>query len=351
MGRILYMKDVDLNHTVSKQWYSEINILRGLLVVLVVLGHITQINYDDSTVNNINLILNSFIYSFHMPAFFMISGFLGYHALKPSQKEDNIKDIVEFTKNKFRRLLVPYFAMGIIYLPFRLLFSSIARIDYTVSNAWQILIGYNPDGALWFLYALFVISLLVRIFVKRENLYSAFFIGCLIYIGNTFISWQSDHEILDRIFQYACFYLLGIICRYKYDDILKLIKKPIIITITGILFFVINIVLLNFNIGWVRLFTSITGTILLFSFSLFLAQHYGIINRLFNTLGDYGMDIYIFSEPIKVIFRTLLKKTDIPSFVIEILLLVIVISAAYCLSKFIVRKIKPMRVILLGMKS
>ena len=57
-----------------------IDFLKGIGIILVVIGHVSQ-----------NERINDFIYSFHMPLFFFISGFLFNY------KKEN------FTKNKFKK--------------------------------------------------------------------------------------------------------------------------------------------------------------------------------------------------------------------------------------------------------
>ena len=49
--------------------------LRGILIVLVVLGHAIQVTMGDKCYDNH---LWNLIYSFHMPAFMAISGYLAY---------------------------------------------------------------------------------------------------------------------------------------------------------------------------------------------------------------------------------------------------------------------------------
>lgn len=73
---------------------SEIDIAKGILIYFVVLGHILP----DSE------LIHKYIYWFHMPAFFIISGLF-------------IKDQFELkseVKKKIRRLLIPYFLFSLI---------------------------------------------------------------------------------------------------------------------------------------------------------------------------------------------------------------------------------------------
>lgn len=67
-----------------------IDALKGIGIMLVVLGH-----------HSLPAALDTYIFSFHMPLFFFISGFL-FDFGKYSKSGAN------FVKGKFRSLLLPY---------------------------------------------------------------------------------------------------------------------------------------------------------------------------------------------------------------------------------------------------
>ena len=56
----------------KKQYFNEINIMRGMAVLCVVIGH----SFNPTEMPTILGFIKSFVYCFHMPAFFFISGFL-----------------------------------------------------------------------------------------------------------------------------------------------------------------------------------------------------------------------------------------------------------------------------------
>ncbi|MCC8068162.1 MAG: acyltransferase family protein [Ruminococcus sp.] len=68
--------------------------LKGIGIILVVLGHI----YQNATFHN-------FVYTFHMPLFFMAAGWL--YKTKP------VKD---YTTHRFFTVMIPYFSFGLITL-------------------------------------------------------------------------------------------------------------------------------------------------------------------------------------------------------------------------------------------
>jgi len=73
--------------------------LKGFAILLVVLGHCIQQCDSEGSYQ----FLYNLIYAFHMPLFMAVSGFFGY--------KSNV-EILQVTKKKFLRLMVPYFAWG-----------------------------------------------------------------------------------------------------------------------------------------------------------------------------------------------------------------------------------------------
>jgi len=80
------------------------DVAKGILILLVVLGHSINVNYGFLTrADNI-------IYSFHMPAFFVISGYLTYIAFSGNE-------IIWMTKKAIQRF-IPIIFFGILYYLF-----------------------------------------------------------------------------------------------------------------------------------------------------------------------------------------------------------------------------------------
>lgn len=113
--------------------------LKGLLIVLVVLGHAIQETLGGDCFNNH---LWNIIYSFHMPAFMAVSGFLNY------RMGGGISNRLSIVYRRFQQLLIPFVLWTLIkiliYPPYRV---------STFVNAFL-----YPDGTFWFLWVLFFIS-------------------------------------------------------------------------------------------------------------------------------------------------------------------------------------------------
>ncbi|MEO8324613.1 MAG: acyltransferase family protein [Nitrospirota bacterium] len=127
-----------------------IDALKAMAIIFVVVGHTPGIQGYSNLVK--------YIYSFHIPLFFLISGVLFDY-------ESVGKSLPSFLQKQTRTLLVPYFAWGLLtYIPWFMIarhFGSypdlnplkplLGMLYGTGSGTWLI-----HNGALWFLPCLFV---------------------------------------------------------------------------------------------------------------------------------------------------------------------------------------------------
>jgi len=141
---------------------ARIDALKGFGIALVVFAHY-----------RLPEALDTYIFSFHMPLFFFISGCL-FNFVKYTESATN------FVKGRFRSLIIPYFAFAVLTCLFYYLIDEIYspgvtsikffeadilyRI-YSILYAQTSMIAYN--GPLWFLTYLFVTELLFYWLAKR----------------------------------------------------------------------------------------------------------------------------------------------------------------------------------------
>lgn len=125
-----------------------IDSLKGFAIILVVLGHsLEKFGYNDSLVHNL-------IYAFHMPLFFVISGYLSANP--------NIK-------KRFTGLMVPFFIWLIIYYPLGGHASFVLEDQHLGSFTHYIVSSIkNPAIGMWFLWALFLCNCYLTLF-KNNN--------------------------------------------------------------------------------------------------------------------------------------------------------------------------------------
>lgn len=192
----------------EKQRKAYLDIAKGIGILLVVLGH-SGIHSD---------YLIRAIYSFHMPFFFIVSGYL-------YSRSESIKD---FVLKRVRSLYLPFVVVNIAgTIVYYLVFSETCFADGPIPFFKEILavllsLKHSPVmfGPTWFLAALFQVSIVYKVLDSsvRESKYTD--IGLLIlfiaflYIGNHFYFV----DIINYSFKYAFYYAVGVcLKRREYD--------------------------------------------------------------------------------------------------------------------------------------
>ena len=333
---------------IKKNRYTEIDIARGIGIFFVVLGHsIKQTQIQAAWIR----ILTYIIYSFHMPLFFCLSGFVSAKILRMHKHER-----IQYVSSRARRLLIPYFTIGLIYIPVKLKLSEAAVKPFAVSDIWKLLIGQNPDVSLWFLYILFLIELICAALVNTYNFrsiwYGSFFLSVAIYWLNLDI----------RTPKYLFFFLMGIWVRLKFEDCREAGYEDAMDgqDLLAFLAFVTDIIAIVFlyrtTITVTMVLTSLCGIHLVLWVSSRLVYNIdgeekepGKAARILLLLGLFSMDIYILHEPIMTAVKLLLWNRLGWNY---ILCTFVIFVCALCLpipiSKWVIRKIKPLRILLLG---
>lgn len=175
-----------------------IDVLRGIAIILVVIGHCIQygsgLNYGRNLIFYDN-ILFKWIYSFHMPLFMLISGYLFYF----SEQKYTTKELI---KNKFLTIMVPLFSFSTI-----IAIINIVKHGIT-GNVLMLFLSFIRIYLehFWFLWALFLFSIgmiLINKIFKNQN---KEYIYLIIYI----ISFVVPDRWVFHVFKYVYpYYIIG----------------------------------------------------------------------------------------------------------------------------------------------
>lgn len=129
----------------QKQRIAYLDMVRGLGIFLVVLGHISDISEP----------VRGVVTAFHMPLFFVVSGILFFES---KEEDDDFRTII---RKKGYRLMLPYLVFSLLYL-----LIEAARLMTKHSDSREILIRQIYQSAslygvstLWFLSTLFLSTL------------------------------------------------------------------------------------------------------------------------------------------------------------------------------------------------
>lgn len=322
--------------------YKEIDICRGIGIVLVVLGHALKQVGDLAGLLKVML---DVIYSFHMPLFFILSGFTAVKILGFTRTSEK----TAYAKTRVSRLLVPYFVMGLLYVPLKIFLSRYAVKPYSVTEAWKLIIGINPNTAMWFLYYLFICCVVGAFVVNQKNI-------------NYFLAGSSVMTVLAYVFGwkfrftiYFFFFILGIVFRLNFESWKNVIGKKSTGALCLVGFVITNVLLARYGEIF-HILTALTGSFFIISISIGIwnmvsnKEELPLWCKLLDEAGAFSMDIYIFSEPIMTVMRLIMwnilhMNATLCIFVCFLGALVIPVPV----SKLIVRKVGLFRMLFLGM--
>lgn len=146
------------------------DILRGFSIILVVLGHCIQEGSGEPYRVESSYFrdrLYQFIYSFHMPLFMLISGYLGWYSMKRCQ---NQKARLEVLRSRAATLLVPIFFWTALDYARILIINCVEKNPQP--EALVFVYFYNALNNLWFLWAVWWSFLVVYVMHNflRDNI-------------------------------------------------------------------------------------------------------------------------------------------------------------------------------------
>lgn len=155
-----------------------LDLAKGIGILLVVLGHASLKNEY----------ITAYIYSFHMPLFFVIAGML------ICATQSYTRRFREVLLGKLRTLMLPYLIFSIIYTMIDLL-----RHDtYTKTNA-VFSACFQGSGPLWFLPTLFITELIFILLIKYCKKAVGITVAFLLGLTGFFISSRFLFVDLDKI--------------------------------------------------------------------------------------------------------------------------------------------------------
>lgn len=253
----------EIDFKMVKKEYTWINLGRLLGIFSVILGHL-WLNNSKVTI---------YIYSFHMPFFFFLSGFVF--------KKRKIKDVII---KGFHKLIIPYlliFPITYVWWLFTTFPSHPELYENTVmdkfvkpllgffiANGRDTSISIMPNKPLWFLPSLFFTRIIFSFFISQKNilhfLFVFFILGCTYFINKTsfFIPFG-----ITPVFPMYLFFLLGYLSRDIYKYITSFNKY--LLFLVGILISVIFFFICQLN-GRVDVASLYLGKIYLFYINSFL---------------------------------------------------------------------------------
>lgn len=267
--------------------FKDINILKGIAILLVVLGHIHEHDGPGSWI-----FLRTIIYSFHMPIFFVVSGFL----FANSASKKNLP-YADHARKTIKRYAVPFLSFTVIIMSYKLAIQSFApniSLGYPATAEKIIWHFLNPQYGfavlLWFLYSLLLIQLtypfLKKAFKSDSAILAAFILIGLIPITPLFT--------LNLVAANYPFFIIGAIAfRSGFHKIMSSRAHITIAAASILLFFVLFFEFRNLPLVPIMLGTC--GTCLAWLASVYLAK---VTSHIITYVGTLSLDIYLWHTTI-----------------------------------------------------
>lgn len=188
-----------------------IDIAKGMAILCMVLGHTYSIQEKP--------FIFVWIYSFHMPLFFITSGIL--YRIKKSG-EEKYSNLIQ---KKIKTLLIPYLIWNTIYQIFISILNSLGEKNIWITNLQRII--YFNGSAMWFLPVMFIASLIFLVTIK--NKYLNIVLGIILgIVGINMPEGSQMLEVLLRAFVGVIFIEIGY---YFYDIYINNFSKIILVIV------------------------------------------------------------------------------------------------------------------------
>ena len=346
----------------SKNRISWLDMTRGIGIISVVIIHSILYKFRDQMFYSV---LFDFLVVYVMPLFLFVSGWL-FESGKNKYFSDKLKAI----KNKFFRMMIPYFSFSIINysliilalkIPFLAPVANMGSTDFSSGSIldyiFQIL-TYQGSMCknLWFLYLLFILETLHILFPKfMAHPITTAILFCLPFLQHTF----ELPTIVQYFCAYSAYFSIGRLV-FTFNDKIFSFKKSIV-AIVGVFFVAATVGV--YSLKFYGIFDGAMEYALVpIKAVLALSAIFTICNlckMLSNTKADgilsfFGirsMEIYLMHFPFITQGSTALIVKMIPSvppFCASLAGIILGLAVPVLLSDLIIKKIPVLRFILFG---
>lgn len=190
---------------VSRTRLTDIDYTRAFAILLVVIGH-----WQLAPMSAYWRYVINFIYTFHMPLFLALSGYLFMYTAVPG------RSYLQFLSRKVRRLVVPYLTVSVIVILFKLARQNGMSVENPVTLKTFVEILYSPAAGyyLWFIWTLWWMFVICPWFKTPASRILLFIVAA--FISN--VPWElPDILCLSETKCFAVFFVAGMLL-YDYRN-------------------------------------------------------------------------------------------------------------------------------------
>lgn len=192
----------------EKKYFPEMDRLRGIAILMVLLYHSIIVYPVDLTSNRWCELLHFALWMIEMPIFFLVAGFCfryeGHYG--------------SYLKKKALRILVPHFVFGILDMLLRIVPNPLVNEVYPWDKACRELFLYaSNDWFLWTLFLLFLIAPLMAKWIQKGVAARAvlFLAALVLFLIQNIIT---PLFALKNVACFMVYFVLGMLLRYRSEN-------------------------------------------------------------------------------------------------------------------------------------
>ena len=286
----------------EQKYYDWVDYAKGIGIILVVYGHVARGIFNAGMMSDEHLfrVVDSIIYSFHMPLFFFLAGLFFVGSIKKRGEGGLII-------NKVDTIIYPYIVWSLIQGGIGYTLNGITNFSTSIQDVYSLL--WQPHDQFWFLYALFLIFVIYTLIYRFiPNVIMLFILSVLLYLFQDFL--YSPWGIMNSIYKFGVYFCAGILFS-KYMTIN--IKISPIWSISAVILFVLaqtfyhsylKLTYLSYN-GLMLMLLALASIFTVVIVSQVLAQKG---SNLIRTIGSYSLQIYLVHIIFGSGFRIFMQK-------------------------------------------
>ena len=301
--------DIDIKK--KEIWVDNVKVIA---CVFVVLGHFFQSMVKAQILpgNDLFQWFNQTIYFFHVPLFFISSGFL-------YQKFTLVSNIKMWGKNIFKKgfiLGIPYIVFSTLTWGLKFLFPT--EINSKVTHGIVDTLLFHPISPYWYLYTLILIFIVTPTFINRYTaiigLVLAILFKCLAIYGVF-----RDEYIISTLFTNEIWFVLGMcfcICGIRSTGKIWIF----LCCFFCVAFFIASVIIYQMRIEneWIFFGMGVLACVGIIGFTIAMSSDRKQ-NKYFFFLSKYSMPIYLMHTLFTAPLRIILLKLGIANAFIHIL--------------------------------
>lgn len=288
--------------TVKLERLGNVAWIQAVGVVLVVFGHsMNGIDMPDFLYS-----LRAWVYTFHMPLFFLVSAYLFAYYGGFSHKGGYFETL----KGKFSRLMHPYIIWNAAFVLPKILFSNYINDEVELSVPYFLKLAVYPRenilGHTWFLFVLFEMFVLAIVFEKLRAKRQLWFpVLALLILVNCF-GVEGRLLAVEDVLKDAVFFWIGLMFgSFKVDDVQKYGKDSLLFIAVPLLA-IIGTVVWVYN-PWMNINTMILAVAMIITIGM-IQIRYSISGSLIDFISRNAFAIFIVHWPVMLVIRLVLYQ-------------------------------------------